>query len=57
MPSIGAGGSSESATDLESENQDLPSRTMVLEQENAILRWATNYFARDVLPNHVPAGP
>ena len=25
--------------------------------ESAILRRTTAYFARDVLPNHVPAGP
>jgi transposase-like protein len=40
----GAGG------DLEAENRALRKRTKQLEQENEILRRATAYFARDVLP-------
>ncbi len=40
----GAGG------DLEAENRELRKRTKQLEQENEILRRATAYFARDVLP-------
>ncbi len=40
----GAGG------DLEAENRELRRRTKQLEQENEILRRATAYFARDVLP-------
>ncbi len=36
--------------DLEAENRELRRRTMQLEQENEILRRATAYFARDVLP-------
>ena len=40
-----AGGS-----DLEAENRELRRRTKQLEQENEILRRATAYFARDVLP-------
>jgi transposase len=40
----GAGG------DLEAENRDLRRRTKQLDQENGILRRATAYFARDVLP-------
>jgi transposase len=42
---VGAGG------DLEAENRELRKRTKQLEQENEILRRATAYFARDVLPN------
>jgi transposase-like protein len=41
---VGAGG------DLEAENRELRRRTKQLEQENEILRRATAYFARDVLP-------
>jgi transposase-like protein len=41
---VGAGG------DLEAENRALRKRTKQLEQENEILRRATAYFARDVLP-------
>ena len=40
----GAGG------DLEAENRELRKRAKQLEQENEILRRATAYFARDVLP-------
>jgi len=36
--------------DLEAENRDLRRRAKQLEQENEILRRATAYFARDVLP-------
>ena len=36
--------------DLEAENRELRRRTKALEQENEILRRATAYFARDVLP-------
>lgn len=36
--------------DLEAENRELRLRTKRLEQENEILRRATAYFARDVLP-------
>lgn len=42
----GVGGSS----DLVAENRDLRRRTKQLEQENEVLRRATAYFARDVLP-------
>jgi transposase len=37
-------------SDLEAENRELRRRTKQLEQENEILRRATAYFARDVLP-------
>ena len=36
--------------DLEAENRELRRRGKQLEQENEILRRATAYFARDVLP-------
>ena len=36
--------------DLEAENRELRRRAKALEQENEILRRATAYFARDVLP-------
>lgn len=42
-----AGGS---GGDLEAENRELRRRAKQLEQENEILRRATAYFARDVLP-------
>ena len=45
------------AGDLEIENRELRKRAKQLEQENVILRRATAYFARDVLPKDVPAGP
>ena len=45
--STGAAGES---GDLEAENRELRKRTKQLEQENEILRRATAYFARDVLP-------
>ena len=35
---------------LQAENRELRRRTKQLEQENEILRRATAYFARDVLP-------
>ena len=42
--------SSKGNKDLEAENRELRKRTKQLEQENEILRRATAYFARDVLP-------
>jgi transposase-like protein len=41
---------SSSGVDLEAENRELRRRAKQLEQENEILRRATAYFARDVLP-------
>ncbi|MFP5023499.1 transposase [Pseudonocardia phyllosphaerae] len=41
---------SKTGTDLEAENRELRRRAKQLEQENEILRRATAYFARDVLP-------
>ncbi len=41
---------SDAGGDLEAENRALRKRAKQLEQENEILRRATAYFARDVLP-------
>jgi transposase-like protein len=46
-PSTAASGA---GVDLEAENRELRKRAKQLEQENEILRRATAYFARDVLP-------
>jgi transposase len=45
-----AGPSPASDRDLEAENRELRKRAKQLEQENEVLRRATAYFARDVLP-------
>ena len=41
---------SSAGVDLEAENRELRKRAKQLEQENEILRRATAYIARDVLP-------
>jgi transposase-like protein len=41
---------SSAGVDLEAENRELRRRAKQLEHENEILRRATAYFARDVLP-------
>jgi transposase len=46
----GDSATSASGGELEAENRELRRRTKQLEQENEILRRATAYFARDVLP-------
>jgi transposase-like protein len=46
----GAPSSADAGGDLEAENRALRKRAKQLEQENEILRRATAYFARDVLP-------
>ncbi len=43
-------GAAGAGDDLEAENREFRRRTKQLEQENEILRRATAYFARDVLP-------
>lgn len=45
-----ADGSVQPASDLEAENRELRKKAQRLEQENEVLRRATAYFARDVLP-------
>lgn len=45
-----AGPAAAATNDLEAENRELRKRAQRLEQENEILRRATAYFARDVLP-------
>ena len=46
----GTASSGEAGGDLEAENRALRKRAKQLELENEILRRATAYFARDVLP-------
>ena len=46
----GSASPDEAGGDLEAENRALRKRAKQLEQENEILRRATAYFARDVLP-------
>jgi transposase len=46
----GSAGAPSPGDDLEAENRELRRRTKQLEQENEILRRATAYFSRDVLP-------
>ena len=48
--SVSSGASSTGGGDLERENRELRKKAQRLEQENEILRRATAYFARDVLP-------
>jgi transposase len=50
MPGGSASSASGAGGGLEAENRELRIRTKQLEQENEILRRATAYFARDVLP-------
>ena len=45
-----ASGTTGAGGDLERENRELRKKAQRLEQENEILRRATAYFARDVLP-------
>jgi len=45
-----AAGTAGAGGDLERENRELRKKAQRLEQENEILRRATAYFARDVLP-------
>ena len=46
----GPGSPADAGGDLEAENRALRKHAKQLEQENEILRRATAYFARDVLP-------
>ena len=52
-----AGDRGSGGTDDSAELRELRKRNKLLEQENEILRRATAYFARDGLPNDLPAGP
>jgi transposase-like protein len=47
---ISSSAGSSAGVELEAENRELRKRAKQLEQENEILRRATAYFARDVLP-------